>query len=144
VSLFRRRPRVAATLPAGFHAGEARALQTTVLEALTVVERAHGVPVPVEVEIEAGRGARLVVVARNLVLGFVPDAHTAALAAQRAAGGRARLVVPGLLVPADGLWRVWVGPVPEGGVPAVPAEADVLAAPEATVLGIPLRRGEAD
>ncbi|HEY0187368.1 MAG TPA: hypothetical protein VGC67_07770 [Cellulomonas sp.] len=140
MSLFRRRPRVAAELPTGFHAGEALALQASVLSALTAVERATGGPVPVLLEVDAGRPPRLVLVCRNLVVGFVPEACAGPLDAQRTAAGRARLVVPGLLHRDERLWRVWAGPVPAEGLPAVPPGTDTLAAAPVTVLGIPLGR----
>jgi hypothetical protein len=101
--------------------------------------------VPVELTVERGRADRVVVHCRNLVVGFVPDDRAAALAEQVEHAGRARLVVPGMLYPDGDLWRVWVGAVPAPGLPAGDPDADHLPAPEATVLGIPLRRsGEAD
>lgn len=140
MTVFRRRPRVPADLTGGFLALEARALQTSLIEALTGVERAAGRPVPVELTVERGRGDRVVVHCRNLVVGFVPDDRAPALAEQVEHAGRARLLVPGVLYPDAGLWRVWVGAVPADGLPAGDQDADRLPAPEATVLGIPLRR----
>ncbi|HEY0215599.1 MAG TPA: hypothetical protein VGC57_04325 [Cellulomonas sp.] len=137
-----RRPRVPADLVGGFLAGEARALQTSVREVLTGLERAAGQPVPVELVVEHGKGERLVLLCRNLVVGFVVDGHAPALSDQLEHAGRARLVVPGVLYPDGDLWRVWVGAVPAAGLPvgAETEEADRLPAPEAAVLGIPLRR----
>jgi hypothetical protein len=131
---------VLADLTGGFLALEARALQTSVVEALTGVERAAGRPVPVELTVEPGRGERVVVHCRNLVVGFVPEDRAPALAEQVVHAGRARVVVPGVLFPDGALWRVWVGAVPADGLPVGEEGADRLPAPEATVLGIPLRR----
>jgi len=136
-----RRPTVAADLPAGFHAAEARALQVTLTGVLSAVERAAGRPVPVDVVLEAGRDGAVVVLCRNRVVGFVPDPHVAGLRDQvRAAGRRARVGAPGRVVREDGLWRVWVGPEPDGGLPPVPDGLDTLPEPQPTILGVPLRR----
>lgn len=133
--------RIAADVGPGFHAAEATALQTAVRGVLGAVERAADRPVPVEVRLEGGRDAAVVVVCRNHVVGFVPAEHGAALRAQVDAAGRwTRLVAPGLLFRDGDLWRVWVGAEPDGGLPPVPAGLDVLTAPDPTVLGIPLRR----
>jgi hypothetical protein len=135
------RPRVDADLPSGFHATEARALQTTITGVLTAAERAVGAAVPVEVTLEAGRDGALVVVCRNRVVGFVPDPHAGPLRAQQErAGRRARLVAPARIVPDRGTWRVWLGPEPVGGVPPAPDGLDGLPDAEPTVLGVPLRR----
>lgn len=133
--------RVAADVGPGFHVAEAAALQTALQGALGAVERAAGRPVPVEVRLEGGRDAAVVVVCRNHVVGFVPAEHGDGLRAQLdAAGRRTRLVAPGLVFPDGDLWRVWVGEQPAGGLPPVPEGLDTLAAPDPTVLGIPLRR----
>lgn len=138
------RPRVDAEVATGFHAAEARALQTALTGLLAAVERAAGEPVPVTLELDEGRDGVPVLVCRNRVVGFVPAEHAGPLRAQRqAAGRRARLVVPGRLVPDGALWRVWVGPVPAGGVPAAPDGIDALPAPQQTVLGVPLRHDDA-
>lgn len=139
-----RSPRVDAEVAAGFHAAEARALQTALLGVLAAAERATGRPVPVDLTVDPGRGDGLVLHCRNQLVGFVPAEHAPPLRDQRArAGSRARLVVPGLLVLDGTTWRVWVGPVPDGGVPAVPDGLDTLPAPQTTVLGVPLRRDDA-
>ncbi|NHT18619.1 hypothetical protein [Cellulomonas sp. IC4_254] len=136
-----RRPTVAADLPAGFHAAEARALQVTLTGVLSAVERAAGRPVPVDVVLEAGRDGAVVVLCRNRVVGFVPDPHVAGLRDQvRSAGRRAHVGAPGRVVREDGLWRVWVGPEPDGGLPPVPDGLDTLPEPQPTILGVPLRR----
>jgi hypothetical protein len=136
-----RRPHARADVASGFLATEARALQTSLVGVLGAAERATGADVPVEVELEPGRDARVVVVCRNVVVGFVPADRAAALAGQRErAGRRARLTAEGLLHRDGDVWRVWVGPVPDGGLPPTPAGTDTLAAPEPTVLGVPLRR----
>jgi hypothetical protein len=144
-----RTTRVAADVGAGFHAAEARGLQTALVGVLTAVERAAGTAVPVEVRLDATRDAAVVVLCRNQVVGFVPP-DPAGLAAgfraqQAGAGRRARLVAPGLLHrdAATALWRVWVGAEPDDGLPPVPEGLDTLAAPEPSIFGVPLRRGGA-
>ncbi len=108
---------------------------------LTGVERAADRPVPVDVVLEAGRDDAVVVVCRNRVVGFVPAAHAAGLRAQvDRAGRRTHVVAQATVARHDGLWHVWVGPEPEGGVPPVPDGLDTLPEPQATVLGVPLRR----
>lgn len=134
---------VDAEVAAGFHAAEAPALQTALLGVLAAAERATGRPVPVELTVDAGRGDGLVLLCRNRLVGFVPEEHAPPLRAQRErAGRRAHLVLPGLLVLDAATWRVWAGPVPDGGVPAAPGGIDTLPAPQPTVLGVPLRRDD--
>lgn len=138
-----RTARVGAEVAVGFHAAEARALQTALLGVLAAAERATGRPVPVDLTVDAGRGDGLVVLCRNQLVGFVPEEHAPPLRVQRErAGRRTRLVLPGLLVLDGATWRVWAGPVPEGGVPAAPDGLDALPAPQTTVLGVPLRRDD--
>ncbi|WP_454049797.1 hypothetical protein [Cellulomonas sp. Marseille-Q8402] len=139
-----RTPHVAAEVTAGFHAAEARALQTALVGVLAAAERATGRTVPVDLVVDAGRGDALVVLCRNQLVGFVPEEHAPPLRARRAAAGRrARLVAPGLLLLDGATWRVWVGPEPEGGIPPVPDGLDTLPAPHPTILGVPLRRDDA-
>jgi hypothetical protein len=139
-----RTARVVGDVAVGFHAAEARALQTALVGVLAAAERATGRPVPVDLGVDAGRGDALVLVARNHVVGFVPEEHAPPLRDQRAAAGRrARLVVPGLLVLDGPTWRVWVGPEPAGAVPPAPPGLDTLPDPQPTVLGVPLRRDDA-
>lgn len=144
-----RRTRVAADVGTGFHAAEARGLQTALHGVLTGVERASTTAVPVEVRLDATRDAAVVVLCRNQVVGFVPpdppELAPGLRAQQEAAGRRALLVAPGLLHRDAGtaLWRVWVGAEPEGGLPPVPEGLDTLAAPEPSIFGVPLRRGGA-
>lgn len=136
-----RRPTVAAEVPVGFHAAEARALQVAVTAVLSAVERAADAPVPVDLVLEPGRDGVVVVVCRNRVVGFVPAPHAEPLRAQvEAAGRRAHVVAPGALVHDGALWHVWVGPAPQGGVPAAPDGLDTLPEPQPTILGVPLRR----
>ncbi len=143
-----RRTRVAADVGPGFHAAEARGLQTALGGVLTAVERAVGTAVPVEVRLDASRDAAVVVLCRNQVVGFVPPTPAELAAGLRAqqerAGRRALLVAPGLLHRDAGttLWRVWVGATPDDGLPPVPEGLDTLAAPEPSVFGVPLRRGD--
>ncbi len=139
MSIFRRRRRVEAETGPGFLAGEARALQTSVRQALTATERAGRQPTPVDLTVDTGRGTLLVVVCRNVVVGFVPEEHAAPLAAQHTRAAGAPLVTAGWLYPDGDLWRVWVGEAPAAGFPAAPPDADTMAAPEVTMFGIPLR-----
>lgn len=136
-----RRERVEHVPAEGFLAEEARALATAVREAVRDRGPAPGAPVPVELTVERGAGDRLVVVCRNLVVGFVPASAAVPLTSVLAgAGKRARVVVPGTVHDDAGVWRVWVGPLPDGGLPGVPDDADRLPPKEPTIVGIPLRR----
>jgi hypothetical protein len=140
VALFRRRAEVLAHVEDGFHAAEAPAMQRSVLEALGLGDRPAPAVVPARLRVEHGADQHLVLVWRNVIVGFVPSGATAPLAAQLAAAGEAALVVTGAVHHAEGAWRVWAGPVPEDGFPPVPAGLDTLAAPETTILGVPVRR----
>lgn len=135
---FGRRPRVQAVVGGGFVAAEAPALQTSLVAALTTHERTAGHPVAVELLVEHGRGARLVLSARNVVVGFVPPDEVDLLAAQLPEG-RAQLVTSGVLYRVDGLWRLWVGHAPADGFPAVPDGLDTLPVPDPSIAGIPLK-----
>lgn len=140
MALFRRRPEVAADVPVGFCAAEAPAMQRSILAALGLGDRPAAAVVPARLHVEHGADERLVLVWRNVIVGFVPaDASPPLRAALEAAGG-ASLVVRGAVHRADGTWRVWVGEVPADGFPPVPDGLDTLAAPELTILGVPVRR----
>ncbi|ASR57043.1 hypothetical protein CBP52_16635 [Cellulomonas sp. PSBB021] len=133
----------------GFHIAEAPALQRAIVQVLGM-DRVGGVPVPAELQLEPGREGALVVVWRNMIVGFVPPERAGELTA-RLPGGRAVGVVHGCVhpevheLPRDGddrhgvLWRVWAGPVPET-FPEVPQGLDRLDVPERAILGIPLAR----
>ncbi|UZN01833.1 hypothetical protein [Cellulomonas sp. S1-8] len=138
--LFRRRPEVPADVVAGFCAAEAPAMQRSILAALGLGERPAAVDVPARMRVERGADDRLVLVWRNVIVGFVPASAAPALAAALEAAGDAALVVRTLVHRADGTWRVWVGDVPPDGFPLVPEGLDTLAAPELTILGVPVRR----
>ncbi len=140
VALFRRRPEVPAHVEDGFSAAEAPAMQRSILEALGLGDRPAPAVVPARLRVEGGADGRLVLVWRNVIVGFVPPGATAPLAAQLAAAGDATLVAPGAVHHVDGTWRVWVGAVPTGGFPPVPEGLDTLAPPETTILGVPVRR----
>lgn len=149
VKLWGRKERVTLEVDDGFHVAEAPALQRAIVQVLGA-DKTGGVPVPAELQLEPGRGDALVVVWRNMIVGFVPPERAGGLAA-RLPRGRAVGVVPGCVhpevhdVPRDGddrhgvLWRIWAGPVPEV-FPEVPEGLDRLAVPERTILGIPLSR----
>ncbi len=149
MKLWGRKERVTLEVDDGFHVAEAPALQRAIVQVLGA-DKTGGVPVPAELRLEPGRGDALVVVWRNMIVGFVPPERAGGLAA-RLPGGRAVGVVPGCVhpemhdVPRDGddrhgvLWRIWAGPVPEV-FPEVPEGLDRLAVPERTILGIPLSR----
>ncbi|WP_236123010.1 hypothetical protein [Cellulomonas palmilytica] len=142
-----RQERVPIEVDDGFHVAEAPALQRAIVQVLGA-DKVGGVPVPAELELEEGREGALVVVWRNMIVGFVPPDRTAELTA-RLPGGHAVGVVHGCVhpevheVPRDGddrhgvLWRVWAGPAPDA-FPEVPEDLDRLAVPERTILGIPL------
>lgn len=115
-------------------------MQRSILEALGLGDRPAPAVVPARLRVEGGADGRLVLVWRNVIVGFVPPGATAPLAAQLAAAGDATLVAPGAVHHVDGTWRVWVGAVPTGGFPPVPEGLDTLAPPETTILGVPVRR----
>lgn len=132
-----RRTHVTGIVGDGFVAAEAPALQTSLVAALTVHERTAERPVAVELRVDRGRGTRLVLSARNVVVGFVPPDEVSLLAAQLPPG-RALLVVPGVLYHQDGLWRLWVGPTPDA-FPAPADDLDTLPVPDPSIAGIPLK-----
>jgi hypothetical protein len=137
VKLFGRRPHVPAEVGDGFVAGEAVALQTSFTAALDARERAAGDPVNAELVVEPGRGELVVLVWRNVVVGFVPPAHRDTLREQLAVAGNARLVTSGQVFRRDDTWHVWVGP-PRAAFPETEPGTDRLAAPPCTIFGIAL------
>ena len=125
----------------GFFAAEAVALQRSVVASLGLGPRPAPATVPVRLRVEHGAGDRLVLVSRNVIVGFVPADDAPLLARQlEAVGTTAHLVARGSVVHVDGTWRVWVGEVPTDGLPPVPAGLDTLQAPGFTILGIPVNR----
>ena len=140
VALFRRRAEVPADVVLGFFAAEAVALQRSIVASLGLGPRPTPTALPVRLSVERGAGDRLVLVSRNVIVGFVPADDAPLLARQLDAVGTARLVAPGVVVHVDGTWRVWVGDVPSDGFPPVPAGLDTLEAPGFTILGIPVHR----
>jgi hypothetical protein len=144
VHLFRRhRPVVdapAAVAADGFTAADAPAFQRSFVAALHAGERADRRDVPGVLQIGRGAGDRLVVIWRNLVVGFVPPDRTAPFEALLPAGPRAGVELAGVVHHADGLWHVWVGDPPAAGFPTPPAGLDTLPTPEDTLLGIRLPR----
>ena len=147
MSLLRRRPRERIELSEGFHATEAPGLQRSIVQALGA-DRHAGRALPAELQIQRGRGAHVVVVWRNSIVGFVPPAHVALMRNELARyDERAVVLVDGSVhpeehdPPRDGddahgvLWRVWLGPEPEE-YPEPPADLDTLPVPERTVFGM--------
>ena len=90
--LFGRHAEVSAEVGDGFVAGEAVALQTSFQAALSGRERSAREPVPAELQLDGGKGGRVVLIWRNVVVGFVPPSHEQSLLAQVAAAGRAHLL----------------------------------------------------
>lgn len=141
MALFRRRAEVPADVVLGFFAAEAVALQRSIVASLGLGPRPVPTAVPVRLRVEHGAGDRLVLVSRNVIVGFVPADDTPLLARQlQTVGTTAHLVAPGSVVQVDGTWRVWVGDLPPDGLPPVPAGLDTLQAPGFTILGIPVHR----
>ncbi len=124
----------------GFTAADAPALQRSFDTALHVRERAARGDVVTTVEISRGAGERVVVSWRNLVVGFVPPDRVAPFDAVLPADLRAHVVVPAVVHPVAGLWRVWVGEPPADGYPPPPPGLDTLPVPEDTMLGIRMPR----
>lgn len=129
-----------ADVPAGFHAAEAPAMQRSILAALRLGDSPAATTVPARMHVERGADDRLVLVWRNVIVGFVPAEAAPTLASALDAAQGATLVVPAAVHRPDRTWRVWVGEVPSDGFPAVPDGLDTLAAPETTILGVPVRR----
>ncbi|WP_413452596.1 hypothetical protein AA0Y32_09965 [Georgenia phoenicis] len=124
---------VPADVGPGFWVAEAGALQRAIVTALGA--DARGRPeVRARLELSAGAEGRVVVVWRNVIVGFVPPDHAAPLRRQLEAAGRATLVAAGSVVRADGQWRIWLGE----GTPVGEPPADELTPPPATIFGISL------
>ena len=140
MSLFRRRPEVVLDLDEGFHAADAPALQRSILAALGLGESPRAAVVPARMRVERGADDRLVLVWNNVIVGFVPPSSVATLAPEVARAADAVVVVRAVVHRPGRDWRVWVGGVPEAGIPPVPEGLDTLAVPEATILGVPVRR----
>jgi len=118
-------------------------MQRSILAALGLGERPAPALVPARLEVVRGADERLVLVWRNVIVGFVPPDAAPTLAAGLEAAGGASLVVRGTVHRTDGVWRVWVGEVPADGFPPVPGDLDTLAEPTPTILGVPVRRLDA-
>ncbi|WP_129338237.1 hypothetical protein [Cellulomonas endophytica] len=140
MGILRRRPvlRVELRPDEAFGLGEAAALQTALVGVLRAAERAARAPVAADLALEAGAGARVVAVWRNVVVGFVPPDHAPALHDRLAGAAGTRLVVAGWVHRDGDLWRVRAGPRPDDGFPPASAGADLLPPPPRRVLGIPL------
>ncbi len=134
-----REPPVVADVGEGFVATEAPALQQAIRSALRAGE-GKATPVAVEVRFDSGVAERVVVEWRNRFVGFVPTSHLAVLRGQLAGAGKAPLTATGRVYFDGRYWRVWVGPEPDGGFPAVEAGYDELAEPAPSIFGIPLSR----
>ncbi|MBD8063329.1 hypothetical protein [Oceanitalea stevensii] len=125
---------VPADVGAGFWAAEAAAMQRAIVTALAGAERARSGAVPARLELSPGAEGRVVVVWRNVIVGFVPPDRAAPLRDQLAAAGKGTLVAPGSVVELGGQRRMWVGE----GEPVGEPPADELAAPPTTIFGIHL------
>ena len=132
---FRARRPAPADLTVGFWVAEAVAMQRSIEAALAPWERADG-PFPVDLSFEAGPDGRVLVVWRNRIVGFAPDAAAPALL-DRLADGPAALGVRGELYRHGSVRRLWAGPRPASGLPPVPDPGlDHLPAPPVTVFGL--------
>ena len=98
--------------------------------------------IAVEVQFATGAAQRVVVEWRNRFVGFVPTSHLAALRGQLAAAAadKATLMALGRVYYDGTYFRVWVGPPPKDGFPAVEPGYDELAEPTLWIFGIPLNR----
>ncbi|TGO05441.1 hypothetical protein [Serinibacter arcticus] len=123
----------------GFVALEALAHQAA-LETSAGTGRAPGAAqrLPAELTVHAEGSGVVVLAWHNRNVGIVPPGPAVSLAAQAAAAGRARLLVNGEVFRDDGVWRVWVGPLPRPRDVDVPR--DTVAAKPPTIVGIPLQR----
>lgn len=126
-------------VPDGFVALEAAAHQAAI-EATAGSGRAPGAAqqLPADLTVHAERGGVVVLAWHNRNIGIVPPAPAVALAAHVAAAGRTRVVVSGEVFRDDGVWRVWVGPLPRPQDVDVPR--DTVAAKPPTIAGIPIQR----
>jgi len=141
VTLFRRHRSHPLDIVDGFEASEGRALQRSLTAALLAHERAARHDLPILLEIGRGSGDRPVVIWRNLIVGFVPPDRAMQLEQLLPDGPRGVVTVRGFARRSGGLWRVWVGKMPDEGLPAPTAtHLDTLPEPEFTIFGIPLRR----
>lgn len=140
MGLFGRHAEVPAEVGDGFVAGEAVALQTSFQAALTGRERSAREPVLAELQLEGGKGGRVVLIWRNVVVGFVPPAHEVDLRGQLHRAGKDRLVCPGQVYRDGDLWRVWVGARPPAGAREPEPGTDRLAAPPTRIFGLALPR----
>lgn len=141
----RRAEPVTAELAHGFWASEALALQRSILMCLTAFEKRNG-GVDARVQFTAGAEGRVVVLWQNRIVGFVPPDHVESLHAQLGEAAPGVLVAPGRIREYKDAWRVWIGPEwdggrDDGGDAGGPEEPiDELGPPQATILGVPLKR----
>ncbi|WP_193311409.1 hypothetical protein [Georgenia satyanarayanai] len=125
---------VPADIGPGFWVAEAGAMQRAIGTALGGADRSRSV-VAAHLELSAGAEGRVVVVWRNVIVGFVPPDHAPPLLPQIEAAGRATVVAPGRVVERDGQLRIWAGE----GEPTGRPPTDELSPPPATIFGIALR-----
>ncbi len=123
----------------GFVALEALAHQPA-LETSAGSGRAPGAAqqLPAELSVHAERGGVVVLAWHNRNVGIVPPEAAPPLAARVAAAGRTRVLVTGEVFRDDGVWRVWVGPLPRPRDAVVPR--DTVAPKPPTIVGIPVQR----
>ena len=136
-------PPICADVGGGFVATEAPALQQTIRSALHSGE-GRRVPFPVDLRLASGARERVVVEWRNRFVGFVPTSHLAALRGQLAGAGRTPVITPGILYFDGRYFRIWVGPEPADGFPAIEAGYDELPEPPPSIFGIPISRAPHD
>jgi len=117
----------------GFVAAEAPALQVAILAALGGMQRGHPTVVA-ELAFTRGAEGRVVIVWHNRFVGFVPQSHEDLLLAQVQAAGANGLTTQGQFYYDGTLWRVWVGPPPDG-MPEPEPGMDELPSPATTIFG---------
>ena len=131
----RRPPAPLVEIGEGFWVTEAPALQQGIRSALTAVETARQTA-PAELSVERGRDERLVVLWRNFIVGFVPEAHLPPLREQLA--DHSRVTIRGSAHLHGDEWRIWAGPTWPAvqGPPAYP-QPTITPAPPA-IFGVQL------
>ncbi len=136
-------PPITADVGGGFVATEAPALQQAIRSALHPGEGRHA-PFLIDLQFASGARERVVVEWRNRFIGFVPTSHLAALRGQLAGAGKTAVITPGVLYFDGRYLRIWVGPEPADGFPAIEAGYDELPEPPPSIFGIPIIRTPRD
>lgn len=113
-------------------------MQRTVVGALRSLETGMEA-IPARLQFSRGAEDHVVVLWRNVIVGFVPPTHRDELRRQLDDAVTAPLVADGHVRRHDGVWRVWAGPawpVAEGPPQPPPDEIDP---PSNAIFGFPLR-----